>query len=184
MKAAFGNGRVHDRFICRHQNFSLLLFFLNSFFADVSTWEACTVTQKLDPDLMFERSIRTIKDKNMEQKSLFVEIVGFMRFVWPCLDDSDDIRDLQWRIKSPRNFRPPPWILPTKSRPSSHFCYDHNHISWQQELRLLLLVCECGAEGREYIFSLVTLSLAASCICMGKHPFGLHTFNKSWESKI
>ena len=59
----------------------LFFFFLNSFFADVSTWEACTVTQKLDPDLMFERSIRTIKDKNMEQKSLFVEIVGFMRFV-------------------------------------------------------------------------------------------------------
>ena len=27
-----------------------------------------------------------------------IEIVGFMRFVSPCLDDSDDIRDLQWRI--------------------------------------------------------------------------------------
>ena len=44
-------------------------------FADISTW-----AQKLDPDLS-ERSIRTIKDKNMEQNSLFVEIVGFMRFV-------------------------------------------------------------------------------------------------------
>ena len=35
-----------------------------------------------------------------------------MRFVWPCLDDSDDIRDLQWRIECPRNFRPSTWILP------------------------------------------------------------------------
>ena len=28
----------------------------------------------------------------------------------PCLDDS--ICDLKWRIKYPKNFRPPPWILP------------------------------------------------------------------------
>ena len=34
----------------------------------------------------------------MEQNSLFVQIVGFMRFVLPCFDDSDDIRDVQWRI--------------------------------------------------------------------------------------
>ena len=61
---------------------------------------------------MFESSIRTIKEKNMEYNSLFVEIVWFISFVWPCLDDSDDIRDLQWRIKCPRNFRPSPWILP------------------------------------------------------------------------
>ena len=52
MKAAFGNGLVHDRFfVC---------------FADISSWEACTVTRKLDPDLMSERRIRTIKDKSME----------------------------------------------------------------------------------------------------------------------
>jgi len=94
MKAAFGNGRVHDRCVCRHQHL-----------------EAFTVTRKIDPDLMFERSICTTKDKNMEQNSLFVEIVWFMRFVWPCLDDSDDIRDLQWRIQCPSNFRPPPLSL-------------------------------------------------------------------------
>ena len=51
-------------------------FFFFFFFGDVSTWEACTVTQKLDPDLMFERSIRTIRDKNMKHKSLFVEIAN------------------------------------------------------------------------------------------------------------
>ena len=65
------------------------------FLADIRTWEVCKVTRKLDPDLMSERSIRTIKDKNMEQSSLFVETVVFMRFVWPRLDDSDDIRDQQ-----------------------------------------------------------------------------------------
>ena len=27
------------------------------------------------------------------------------------LDDSDDACDLKWRIKCPRNFRPPPWII-------------------------------------------------------------------------
>ena len=37
--------------------------------------------RKLDPDLMSERSICTIKDKNMEQNLLFVQIVGFVRFV-------------------------------------------------------------------------------------------------------
>ena len=51
------------------------------FFADVSSWEACTVTGKLDPDLMSERGIRTVKNKNMEQNSPFVLIVGFVRFV-------------------------------------------------------------------------------------------------------
>ena len=52
----------------------------------------------LGTDLISERGIRTIKDKNMEQNSPFLQFVGFMRFVWPCLDDSDGIRDLQWRI--------------------------------------------------------------------------------------
>ena len=59
----------------------------------------------------------------------------------------------------------------------------HHHIfalsmitsACQHELRLLLFVCvcvcvcACGARGGEYILSLVTLSLAKSCICMGKH---------------
>ena len=44
--------------------------------------------------------------------SLSVANFGFIRFVWPCLNDSDDICDLLWRIKCPRNFRPPLWILP------------------------------------------------------------------------
>ena len=34
-------------------------------FADVGTQEACTVIQKLDLDLMSERSIRTLKDTDM-----------------------------------------------------------------------------------------------------------------------
>ena len=42
----------------------------------------------------------------------------------------------------------------------------------------------CGGVGGEYILSLLTLALAGSCICMGKHAFGLHTINKSRESKI
>ena len=72
MKAAFGNGRVHDRCVCRHQHL-----------------EAFTVTRKIDPDLMLERSICTTKDKNMEQNSPFVQIVGFVRLsydpVWMIL---------------------------------------------------------------------------------------------------
>ena len=47
-------------------------------FADIALGRRA---RKLDPDLMSERSIRTIKDRNMEQNSLFVQIVGFMRFV-------------------------------------------------------------------------------------------------------
>ena len=108
-----------------------------------------------------------------------------MRFVWPCLDDSDDIRDLQWRIKCPSNFRPPRWILNIQSRPSSHFCPDQDHIcmlTWTDAVAFRL--CVCGGRGGEYILSLVTLALAESCICVGKHTFGLHTINKSWESKI
>ena len=58
---------------------------------------------------------------------------------------------------------------------------DHHHIfaliiitsACQHELRLLLFVCLCGARWGEYILSPVTLSLAESCICMGKHTFRL-----------
>ena len=50
------------------------------FFADISSWEACTLTRKLDPDLMAERSIRTIKDTMWNRTHFFVEIVRFMRF--------------------------------------------------------------------------------------------------------
>ena len=64
MKAAFGNGRVHDIF---------LYFFPTSALGKRA--------RKLDPDLMSERRKRTIKENNMEYNSLFVEIVGFMRFV-------------------------------------------------------------------------------------------------------
>ena len=31
---------------------------------------------------------------------------------YDSLDDSDDICDLKYSIKCPRNFRPSPWILP------------------------------------------------------------------------
>ena len=60
-------------------------------FADISTWETCTETR-------FRSNIWKEYTHNKGQTSLFVQIVGFTRFVWPCLDDSDDIRDLQWRI--------------------------------------------------------------------------------------
>ena len=81
----------------------------------ISTQEACTVTQKLDLDQMSEKSIRTLNDTNMIKLTLSVANFGFIRFVWPYLDDSDDICDLKWRIKCPRNFRPTPWILPSRS---------------------------------------------------------------------
>ena len=48
-------------------------------FADIGTQEACTVTQKLDPDQMSE-STRTLKDTNMPN-SLSVANFEFIRFV-------------------------------------------------------------------------------------------------------
>ena len=65
---------------------------------------------------------------------------GFIRFVWPCLDDSD-ICDLLWRIKCSRNFRPPLWILPRvvqitayelKSQSTGNKC--HSMVLYQDEI--------------------------------------------------
>jgi len=100
------NGWVHDRFFCRHRHSG-----------SVHCYSAA------------ERNIywRT----QIWLNSLSVANFGFIRFVWPCLDNFDDICDLchnlwmvptilfsvwpvkLWRIKCPaRNFRPPHWILP------------------------------------------------------------------------
>ena len=81
-------------------------------FADTSTREACTVTQKLDLDQTSERSIRTRKDTNIIKLTFLVANFGFIRFIWPWLDDSDDVCDLKWRVKCPSSFRPSPWIIP------------------------------------------------------------------------
>ena len=77
-------------------------------FADISTRETCTSTQKVDRDQMSERRIRTLMDTNMMTFTFCCKF-GFIRFVWPCLDD---ICDLKWRIKCPRNFRQSSWIFP------------------------------------------------------------------------
>ena len=71
------------------------------------------ITQKLDLDQMSERS--TLKDTNVIKLTSAADF-EFIHFVWPCLDDSDDICGLKWYTECPRNFQPPPWILPT------HYC--------------------------------------------------------------
>jgi len=50
--------------------------------SDISTQEACTVTQKLDLDQMSERSIRILKDTYIWLHSLSVANFGFIRFVY------------------------------------------------------------------------------------------------------
>ena len=46
-------------------------------FADISTREACTITQS------------EIRSRSNVWKELSVANFGFIHFVWPCLDDSD-----------------------------------------------------------------------------------------------
>ena len=65
-------------------------------FADISTWEACTETRSRSN--VWKKYTHNKGQKYGIELIFLVKIVGFMRFVWPCLDDSDDIRDLQWRI--------------------------------------------------------------------------------------
>ena len=77
------------------------------FFANISTQEACTVTQKLDLDQISERSICILKDTNITLSFVFFSSSFSPRFVWPTLDDSSDICEIKWRQKWPRNFRPP-----------------------------------------------------------------------------
>ena len=82
-------------------------------FADVSTQEACTVTQKLDLDQMSERSIRTLKDTNIIKLTFCCKFWGcslcmtlfwwFWWYLWPKKAFK------KWL----RNFRPSPWILPS-----------------------------------------------------------------------
>ena len=88
---------------------------------NISTQKVCMVTQKLDLDQMSERSICTLKDTNM-MKLTSVANFGFICFIWPCSDDSDDICDIKWDIKCYRNFWLPPWILPTEISRTRRTC--------------------------------------------------------------
>ena len=81
-------------------------------FANISSREACTITQKLDLDQMSERSIHTLKDTNVkkEKKSPSAADLGLFASynpVWIC--------HIKCRTKCPRNFRPPPLILLTQT---------------------------------------------------------------------
>ena len=52
-------------------------------FTDISTQEACTVTQKLDLDQMSERSIRTLKDRYIYDYTHFLlQILGLFVSVY------------------------------------------------------------------------------------------------------
>ena len=82
MKTVFGNGRVRDIFFCRHQ-------LLGSVHAYSETRSRSTVWKEYTHDKGQKHGIELIFPP---------QIVGFMHFVWPCLDDSDDIRDLQWCV--------------------------------------------------------------------------------------
>ena len=112
---------VHDKYFCRHRH-------LGS-------------TRKLDPDLMSEKSIRTIMDKNMELFKLL------------CLCASYD----------------PVWMIlmifvtcngvlsqefPTASSVFTHiFALIIITSACQYELRLLLFVCVCAGQGEGSIYS-------------------------------
>ena len=52
-------------------------------FADITTQEACTVTQKIDLDQLFDKNIRMLKDTNMiNSLSEHCKLnFGFIRFV-------------------------------------------------------------------------------------------------------
>ena len=85
------NGRAltdHERLFCRHQHSGSVYG---------SSEASCR------PNVYKEQDTSKIK------LTFRVAYFGFVRYVWPCLVDSDDILDLKWRIKCPRNFRPPPW---------------------------------------------------------------------------
>ena len=68
------------------------------------------VTRKLDLDQTSMTHTHTVRHK-CDKNSLVVANFGFICLIWLSLDDSDDICDPEWRLKCPRNFRPPPWIL-------------------------------------------------------------------------
>ena len=46
-------------------------------------------------------------------KLIFVANVGFICYIRPCLNDSDDICDQKWCLQCPRNFQQSPSILPS-----------------------------------------------------------------------
>ena len=45
-------------------------------FADISTRDGCTVTQKLDLDQTSERNIRTLKDTNIVKLAFLLHVLG------------------------------------------------------------------------------------------------------------
>ena len=91
---------VHDvdRLFCRHQHSGSVHGFSETR-SRSNVWKEHTHTE----------GHKWLKcDKN----SLSFANFGFIRFVWPSLDESNDIRDLKWRTKRLWSFRPPRWILP------------------------------------------------------------------------
>ena len=76
-----GESSVHDRLLCRHQHSG-----------SVHGYSAA--------ELIRSRSLKCLKVTYVYWRtqiwlnSLSVANFGFFRFVWPCLDDSDDICDL------------------------------------------------------------------------------------------
>ena len=84
-------------------------------FANISTQEACIVTEKLDPDQMSEtseRSIRPLKDTNIIKltfcckfwgHSLCMTLFGWVWYLWPKMASKSS--------KMSQEFRPSPWIL-------------------------------------------------------------------------
>ena len=96
-------------------------------FADISTQELCTVTQKLDLDQMSERSIRILKVTNMTKLTFCckfwvysLRMTQFGRFWWYLWSVTS--YGWFWRYSFVAcygvqnvpglNFRPPHWILP------------------------------------------------------------------------
>ena len=140
---------------------------------------------------MLERSICTTKDKNMEQNSLFVEIVWFMRFVWPCLDDSDDIRDLQWRIQCPSNFRPPPlslhhhhtfalMVICLRANMNWSCCFSCVRACVRACVRVCVCVCVCVCVFRGVAVYTVTCGIVLGWIHLHKNIAAVGTTTRAY----
>ena len=111
-----GGSSLHDWLSCRHQHSGSVHSYSNS-------------------ETRYERSICTLKDTYTHththtHTSVYIYMIkltsvanfGFIRFIWPCSDDSGDICNRKWDIKCPRNFQLPPWILPTEISRTRRMC--------------------------------------------------------------
>ena len=123
------------------------------FFTDIGTWEACTVTRKLDPDLMFEMSNTHNKGQKYGMEfTFFLLLFNFCCCVYNCAS-----YDPVWMILV--IFVTYNGVLSVPRISDRLLGYyplslDHHHIfaliiitsACQHELRLLLFVCVCGAD--------------------------------------